>query len=72
VKRQNHGQYSLLRGEGLGGGVLLPLWRDGDRSFLLPFYQVNYPGFAVGKIVAKTYMAKLFYQMVGSHRKKFF
>lgn len=30
------------------------------------------PGFAVGKIVAKTYMAKLFYQMVGSHRKKFF
>jgi hypothetical protein len=55
----------------LGWGVLLPLWGDGSRSFLLPFYQVNYPGFAVGKIAAKTCMTKLFYQMVGSHRKNF-
>lgn len=53
-------------------GVLLPLWGDGSGSFLLLFGQINYLGFAVGKIAAKTCRAKLFYQMVRSHRKKFF
>ena len=45
---------------------------DGSGSFLLLFGQINYLGFAVGKIAAKTCRAKLFYQMVRSHRKKFF